>query len=321
LNLDRVPGSLLVVGAGPVGVELGTAFAKLGSAVTVVEQAGQVLPELDPALVRPLRQRFRQLSMDVVTGARPHSAAARGGPRVAAVGDLTGCSSPSMPAATPASARAEGMDVRSPRLCARLVRQCVGAAELIAEGALAIEMGATVEDLSLTIHPTLSEQLAEAAHLATGLPFNVRSRRGGDTWPRRSRSRSPCATSRRTSRVSCSHVVPRLLRGRALALLADAGHSLHDLLASGHDIQVVHTEIDWHGALRWPDQAEVVAAVGRLGATSVTFDFTVRRGGADVVTGRTVYVIVAGDGSGKRPLPETLRAALQPDLVAQEARS
>jgi acyl-CoA thioester hydrolase len=103
------------------------------------------------------------------------------------------------------------------------------------------------------------------------------------------------------------------------ALLAAAGHSLHDLLASGHDIQVVHTEIDWIGALHWPERAEVVAGVGALGTTSVTFDFAVRRDGADVVTGRTVYVIVAADGSGKRPLPDALRAALQP-FSTQEVR-
>lgn len=46
----------------------------------------------------------------------------------------------------------------------------VGAGDLIAEGALAIEMGATAEDLALTIHahPTLSETVMEAAELATG---------------------------------------------------------------------------------------------------------------------------------------------------------
>jgi dihydrolipoamide dehydrogenase len=46
----------------------------------------------------------------------------------------------------------------------------VGAGELIAEGALAIEMGATAADLALTIHPhpTLSETLMEAAELVHG---------------------------------------------------------------------------------------------------------------------------------------------------------
>jgi dihydrolipoamide dehydrogenase len=45
-----------------------------------------------------------------------------------------------------------------------------GAGELIAEAVLAIEMGATVEDIALTIHPhpTLSETLMEAAEAFYG---------------------------------------------------------------------------------------------------------------------------------------------------------
>lgn len=52
------------------------------------------------------------------------------------------------------------------------------ACDLIAEGVLAIEMGATLEDLALTIHPhpTLSEQLAEAAHLGLGHPIHVQAK-------------------------------------------------------------------------------------------------------------------------------------------------
>ncbi len=50
-----------------------------------------------------------------------------------------------------------------------------GAAELIGEAALALEMGATVEDLAATIHPhpTLSESVSEASELALGLPTHV----------------------------------------------------------------------------------------------------------------------------------------------------
>ena len=53
------------------------------------------------------------------------------------------------------------------------------ASELIAEAVLAIEMAATLEDLagSIHAHPTLSEQLAEAARLALGRPVHVPPRR------------------------------------------------------------------------------------------------------------------------------------------------
>ena len=53
----------------------------------------------------------------------------------------------------------------------------VHASDLIAEGVLAIEMGASLEDLALTVHahPTLSEPLAEAAMGALGRPLHVMS--------------------------------------------------------------------------------------------------------------------------------------------------
>jgi dihydrolipoamide dehydrogenase len=50
-----------------------------------------------------------------------------------------------------------------------------GAGELIAEGALAIEMGATAEDLALTIHPhpTLNETVMESAELVHGSSTHI----------------------------------------------------------------------------------------------------------------------------------------------------
>lgn len=49
------------------------------------------------------------------------------------------------------------------------------ASDLIAEAVVAIEMGASLEDLALCVHPhpTLSEQIAEAAHLGLGRPIHV----------------------------------------------------------------------------------------------------------------------------------------------------
>jgi dihydrolipoamide dehydrogenase len=59
LNLENVPGSLLVVGGGYIGLEMGTVYAALGSKVTVVELTGSLLPGVDPDLVRPLYQRLQ----------------------------------------------------------------------------------------------------------------------------------------------------------------------------------------------------------------------------------------------------------------------
>ena len=58
LDLDGVPASLLVVGGGYIGLELGTVYAALGSAVTIVELTGSLLPGADPDLVRVLARRI-----------------------------------------------------------------------------------------------------------------------------------------------------------------------------------------------------------------------------------------------------------------------
>lgn len=74
-GLRRCPDALLVVGGGPIGAELGQAFARLGSAVTVV--AGRrLLPRDDVDLVDVLRPR---LGVDLVEGARAASVAGDGG--------------------------------------------------------------------------------------------------------------------------------------------------------------------------------------------------------------------------------------------------
>ena len=59
LHLDGVPKSLLVVGGGYIGLELGSVYAALGSAVTVVEMTPSLLPGVDADLVRPLHARLR----------------------------------------------------------------------------------------------------------------------------------------------------------------------------------------------------------------------------------------------------------------------
>ena len=70
LSLPAVPERLVVVGAGYIGLELGTAFAKLGSTVTVVEAEERILPAYDSELTRPVARRLRALGVEVLTGAR-----------------------------------------------------------------------------------------------------------------------------------------------------------------------------------------------------------------------------------------------------------
>jgi dihydrolipoamide dehydrogenase len=60
LAFSEVPKRLLVVGAGYVGLELGTAYAKLGSEVVLVELMDQVLPGFDPDFSRILVNRLKK---------------------------------------------------------------------------------------------------------------------------------------------------------------------------------------------------------------------------------------------------------------------
>ena len=65
LSLQEVPKSMVVVGGGYIGLEIGTAFAKLGAKVTVVEATDQILPQYDSALTKPVSKRLQQLGIDV----------------------------------------------------------------------------------------------------------------------------------------------------------------------------------------------------------------------------------------------------------------
>ena len=58
LKLTDVPESLLLVGGGYIGLELGTVYAALGSEVTCVEMTGGLLPGADRDLVKPLHDRL-----------------------------------------------------------------------------------------------------------------------------------------------------------------------------------------------------------------------------------------------------------------------
>ncbi len=94
------------------------------------------------------------------------------------------------------------------------------------------------------------------------------------------------------------------------AFLAAKGLPYADLLAGGLDCQLVHTEIDWTGALGFGDDTGIAVDAERVGTTSFTLRFTALHAGEPVAVGRTVYVVVATDGSGKREVPDRLRSAL-----------
>ena len=300
LEIPDVPKSLLVIGGGYIGLELGTVYAALGSKVSVVEMTPGLLPGADRDLVAVLEKRLKTLfaaimlntkvvkvalanegsairvtfegdvqekeqvfdRVLVAVGRRPNSkipglettkvkVAANGfietdeqrrtaEPNIFAIGDVAGepmlahkashearvaveviaghkavFEPQAIPAVvftdpeiawcgmTEAQAQASGIEfevakfpwgalsraitVDRPDGVTKLILEAKtgrvlgvgiagsGAGELIAEGVLAIEMGATAEDLKLVIHPhpTLSESLMESAEVFFGQSTHV----------------------------------------------------------------------------------------------------------------------------------------------------
>jgi dihydrolipoamide dehydrogenase len=298
LDLPAIPKTLLVVGGGYIGLELGSVYAALGTKVSVVEMTPTLLPGADRDLVKPLQQRIEKTYAKVMTstkvtgmvaaksgiavtfegegapasetydyvlvsiGRRPNSKIdgldrtkvkidAKGfietdgqrrtaEPTMFAIGDVAGepmlahkashearvaieaiaghkavFEPAAIPAVVftdpeiawaglteaeaekagrtvevtrfpwPASGRAIAID-RTDGMTKLIIDPDTGrilgvgmvgsgAGELIAEGVLAIEMGATAEDLKLTIHPhpTLSETVMEAAEVFFGQATHV----------------------------------------------------------------------------------------------------------------------------------------------------
>jgi dihydrolipoyl dehydrogenase len=294
LELPDIPKTLLVIGGGYIGLELGTVYATLGSKVSVVEMTSGLLPGADRDLVGVLEKRLKGLFSQIMLNTRVEKVAeekngvrvsfssgesvfdrvlvavgrvpnskipglettkvkvdAKGfvetdpqrrtaEPNVFAIGDVAG--EPMLahkashearvaveaiaghkavfePAAIPAvvftdpelawaglteaQAQADRIEVEvakfpwgasgraitvdRPEGLTKLVLEPKtgrvlgvgmvgsGAGELIAEGVLAIEMGATADDLKLTIHPhpTLSETLMESAEVFFGQSTHV----------------------------------------------------------------------------------------------------------------------------------------------------
>jgi dihydrolipoamide dehydrogenase len=70
LALTKIPEKLVVVGGGYIGLELGTAFAKMGAHVTVVEAQARILPQYDAELTRPVAKKLQAVGVKVLTGAK-----------------------------------------------------------------------------------------------------------------------------------------------------------------------------------------------------------------------------------------------------------
>ncbi len=69
LDLKTVPNRLVVIGAGAVGLELGTVYAKLGTRVTILEGGAKLLPMLDGQIAPVMERSLKGFGIELILGA------------------------------------------------------------------------------------------------------------------------------------------------------------------------------------------------------------------------------------------------------------
>ncbi len=79
LGFDPIPPNLVVVGAGYIGMEIGTLYAKFGSKVTFVEALPTILPGSDPECVQVVARKAKKLGMEILLGAKAKRLREEGG--------------------------------------------------------------------------------------------------------------------------------------------------------------------------------------------------------------------------------------------------
>jgi len=79
LEMERIPKSIVVLGAGAVGTELASVFRSFGSDVTLVEMLPRILPIEDEEIGKELERQLKKRGMKVVTGAQVTRAEAHEG--------------------------------------------------------------------------------------------------------------------------------------------------------------------------------------------------------------------------------------------------
>ena len=82
------------------------------------------------------------------------------------------------------------------------------------------------------------------------------------------------------------------------------------MVRSGTDVHVVDAAASFHAPARFDDEIELRLELAKLGTTSFTTAFEVRRDDARLVSGRMVHVCVDTERHEKRPIPPAMRERL-----------
>ncbi len=78
LELPKVPGHMVVIGGGVIGLELGSVWLRLGAKVTVVEYLDQILPGMDGDIRKDSNRMFKKQGFDIKTGTKVTGCSVKG---------------------------------------------------------------------------------------------------------------------------------------------------------------------------------------------------------------------------------------------------
>jgi acyl-CoA thioester hydrolase len=82
------------------------------------------------------------------------------------------------------------------------------------------------------------------------------------------------------------------------------------MVDAGVDMVVAEAQIRYRAALRFDDEFEVVASIGRLGDTSMTTAIAIVRGDETVAEGELRHVFIESGGGDTAPIPGPIRSGL-----------
>lgn len=70
LDMKAIPKEMVIIGGGYIGVELGTAFAKLGTQITLIEMLPSILSGIEPELIKPVERRMKEIGIRILVSAK-----------------------------------------------------------------------------------------------------------------------------------------------------------------------------------------------------------------------------------------------------------
>ena len=118
-SLHGIPESVVVLGGGPVGIELGQFLRRFGAEVTIVQRPDRLMAREDPAVGELIGERLREEGIEVRLGSRTLQIDKQGGRRVVRLADNSTMAADELLVATGRRPRVDGLEALGVRVAAR----------------------------------------------------------------------------------------------------------------------------------------------------------------------------------------------------------